>query len=48
MYSGLLNHCLREATSALRQNKLACRTRTPRCLLASDSLPAKRCSDTRR
>ena len=25
MYSGLLNHCLREATSALRQNKLACR-----------------------
>ena len=26
MYSGLLNHCLREATSALRQNKLACRT----------------------
>ena len=26
MYSGLLNYCLREATSALRQNKLACRT----------------------
>ena len=26
MYSGLLNHCLRDATSALRQNKLACRT----------------------
>ena len=26
MYSGLLTHCLREATSALRQNKLACRT----------------------
>ena len=26
MYSGLLNHCLRESTSALRQNKLACRT----------------------
>ena len=25
MYSGLLNYCLREATSALRQNKLACR-----------------------
>ena len=26
MYSDLLNHCLREATSALRQNNLACRT----------------------
>ena len=26
MYSGLLNHCLREATSPLRQNKLACCT----------------------
>ena len=28
MYSGLLiiNYCLREATSALRQNKLACHT----------------------
>ena len=29
MYSGLLNYCLREATSALRQNKLACRTPLP-------------------
>ena len=26
MYSGLLNHCLSKDTSALRQNKLACRT----------------------